>query len=175
MFVLCSFEYPMLEASSYGPGITMQDYMFNPALSPLCPWVFTQGRGGIAFGGSFRSPEPSTPPAGDQWGFLMTSPENAPLSRNATMTTTLVNLVSAKSYVVSFSWGLRSTNTRTSAQITVTANGVRIFQSGSGLSDDFGWGPQEISNPFIAPGTSVTLQFILESTSDIETVGQQKY
>lgn len=102
----------------------------------------------------------------------MTSPGNAPNKRNATLQTTLSNLVPQQSYVLTFSWGLRYTNTpRTNARFTIWVNQVRVFVSQSDLvdPDGVGWSQQETSSTFVAQGTTAVLIIAVTSTTDTET------
>lgn len=62
-----SFESPIL-TSIYGPTVTLQNFIYNPTITYLQPWHFSDRLGGIARVGSPFDASPNTPPDGFQYG-----------------------------------------------------------------------------------------------------------
>ena len=172
-FTANSFESPVLNASTYGSGITMQMWIFNPPITPAQPWTFTNTLGGIAFTGSpYDPPAPAAPPAGSQYAFLQTSPNSRTGFQTSSMSTTLTGLNTGSTYVVSFFWAARAASNDesepgydTESQITVTVNGVNVYTSGQNLVDSAGW-TQVVSNQFTASGSSLPIVFAVNSQSN---------
>ena len=101
-----SFETPVLNATTFGPLLSMQMWMFNPPITSTQPWTFTNTLGGIAITGSpYDPPAPVTPPAGSQYAFLQTSPQDLIGTQRSSMSTTLTGLTSG-SHMLSASTGL---------------------------------------------------------------------
>ena len=169
-----SFESPVLNATTFGVGLTMQAFIYNPPITSLQPWSFTNVLGGIALTGSpLDPPAPVTPPAGSQYAFLQTSPNSVAGFQSSAMWTTLSGLTSGSSYVISFYWAVRAENNDetepgydSQSQITVIVNGVNVYTSQQNLSDPYGGWAQAISGQFVASGSSAPIVFTVTSLSN---------
>jgi hypothetical protein len=134
-----SFESPSLLGSSYGPGVSLQNYVYNPQITSSQPWSFSLNQGGIALGGGPWDPLGSnTPPNGLQYAFLQTAPHGAVGDQYCNMSTTVTGLSDGYPYVVSFYWGTRNGYGQND-QLFVTINGQNIYTSTLNLVDSTGW------------------------------------
>jgi len=160
-----------LNGSSYGPGVTLQNYLYNPPITTaqngLQPWTFTYNQGGIALTTSpWDPPAPIAPPQGSQYAFLQTSPHNVPALAVSQMSTTVTGFIANSPYTMNFYWAARlgSGGSNTQTQLTVFINNNLVFTSQANLSDATGW--NQSTTPSFSPSTtSISLLFTATSLS----------
>ena len=164
------FEYPNLSLGS------QVNYYYNPMqVESVQPWTwFVQpgtfnALGGVALVGSpFDPPPPTTPPSGQQYGFIQVTPLNGVLT--SYMTANVTALTGGANYYVSFYWAVRAqivgnetAGNVTTATLTVTIGGTTIFTLAN-PSDAGGWSLVN-SNTFTAPSGVTQLTFTVVATA----------
>ena len=165
--IASNFGSPSLNGSTYGPAVTIQPYVYNAPISNSQPWTFTLQQGGIATTGSaFDPPQPSTPPTGNQYAFLQTSPNGALYDGSSSMSTTLTGLTGTNPYWLSFYWAARlaSGGSATQSQLSVSVNGVQVYLSTANLTDSAGWKQVNTSRWSMTSG-SATAQIVFTVVS----------
>jgi hypothetical protein len=160
-----SFESPVLNGAAFGAGVSLQNYAYNPLITPSQPWAFTPFQGGIAYTGSpWDPPAPVAPPAGSQYAFLQTSPHSAANDGTSSMSTMVSGLTGGPYFTISYYWGTRSGYATTST-LTVYVNGQTVYVSNANLSDAGGW--KSATTPsFSAPSSPFSLTFTAVSVTN---------
>ena len=144
-------------------------YLYNPGLSPMQPWIFTVGQGGVGYsGGPFDPPYPGTPnndaPSANQYAFIQTGGSGLQTSN---MSAGLTGLTAGGSFILTFYYAARSegyTGNGTQSQLTVFLAGQQLWQSPPAIDDLSGW--FYVSQTFTSPVAQGVLTFSVVATSN---------